>query len=482
LNLNGKFKNKIKQIDVQKISLSDAKLRLSPAKEVVRNPKLFNKLFANITGLKIDSLEKKDERILNSDDMNIWVEEYSKDFAGNLYTIFFKNLGISTGKNKIYSTGLELNPRLPREEYGEIKKKENSLSYLKLSDVEVLDFDIKSFIEKGDLIAKSAEIENLQFHTYKNNRYPSDSILKVALPLKNLMNYQKLIRIDSINFKDAYLGHEILGQDAHENGFVDFTRINGGIYNFTNSREAILGKQNTTMVASGYFMDKSLFTASFHFPLDSKYGEYYYGGELDTFEMQELNPILENLAFISVTDGIVHHLKFEVSANEDYAEGKLKMLYKDLKIELLNKKRTDSIETEKRELFSMVANSILRNSNPKHKNGFIKEGRIYFERNVFKPVFNYWILSVLSGIKSTLGFKSKELKERLKIEKSTEKYSSRKIKKTARFDRKNEKAQQKQIDKEIKQELKKRKRSGNRIKNNKNQEKIQAKSLPMNNN
>ena len=144
-----------------------------------------------------------------------------------------------------------------------------------------------------------------------------------------------------------------------------------------------------------------------------------------------------------------------------------------MKIDLLNKKKTDSLQVEKRGLFSMVANSIIENSNPKRKGGFVREGRVYFERNIYKSVFNFWTLSVLSGIKSTLGFKSKQLKERLKLEKITEKFVQRSSKIKAKKYRKKEKILNKQIEKEIKQEQRHRKKEGRR------ERKSQAKNLPL---
>ncbi len=89
------------------------------------------------------------------------------------------------------------------------------------------------------------------------------------------------------------------------------------------------------------------------------------------------------------------------------------MFYKKLKLDLINKKKSDSLKVEKRGLFSMVANSIVRNRNRRLK----PKRAIYFERNIYKSIFNYWALSVLNGVKNSLGFKSKDLKLRLKQEK-----------------------------------------------------------------
>lgn len=134
------------------------------------------------------------------------------------------------------------------------------------------------------------------------------------------------------------------------------------------------------------------------------------------------------------------------------------MIYDDLKLGLLSKKKSDSLVVERRGLFSMVANSIVRDKNPRRKAIGPKKGRVYFERNPYRSVFNYWTFSLLSGMQSTLGFKSKQLKERLKIEKDTGKFNKQYRKKKYKITKKSQKVIDKQIDQELKDERKNRKK------------------------
>ena len=147
-------------------------------------------------------------------------------------------------------------------------------------------------------------------------------------------------------------------------------------------------------------------------------------------------------------------MNFNISANEDYAEGKMKFGYNNLKFDIRNKKKTDSLIVAKRGLVSMAANSIVKDNNPRRKHGRLQEGRIYFERDIYHSIFHYWTLSAVSGIQSTMGFKSKQLKERLKLEKLSEKYNRISAKKKSKVKRKEKKKQHKEINKELNRELK----------------------------
>ncbi|MDF1547730.1 MAG: hypothetical protein P1P88_07895, partial [Bacteroidales bacterium] len=458
LNLYDKINKHFKALNIKNIDINNASILHSNRESF--NPKNTNyaNIHVNISGLMVDSLHQQTENLLNAEDISVQMDDYDLNFSDSLYKLNIKEFGFSTGRKSFFANLINLNPTKGREEYAKLRQKEISLNYLKTKSLTASGVDFQKLIDQRQFLIKNIDINNIQFHTYKNKQYPLDSVLKIPLPLQYVLRAKDLIKIDTIKLHNAYLGHEILGKNALENGFIDFTNIDAEIINLTNDEKSIEKKEETVVKASGYFMDQSLLTTSFHFPLDSKSGEYYYGGTLDTLDMKSVNPLLENLVFISLNDGIVKNINFSISANDDYAEGKLKMIYDDLKIDLISKKKSDSLVIEKRGLFSMVANSIIKDSNPKRKGGFTKEGRVYFERNPYKSVFNYWTFSLLSGMRSTLGFKSKQLKERLKLEKGSEKYAKKFNRKSNRINKRKVHTIENQIQKELKDEEKNRKK------------------------
>jgi len=458
LNLYEKIKKNLNAIYLKEINLDSASVSISKPGPLKIETNVFNEIYANISNFLVDSLNQNSTRIFNSDDISGGIKNYGLDFSDSLYHLHIKDMGFSTKANSFFAKSITMNPNFERDEYAKKRQKETNLSYVKSKGLTANGINFIDLIDKKQLKATNIDFFDIQFQSYKNKQYPSDSVIKVSLPLEYLFRSKNFIKIDTINIHDSYLGYEMLGANALEPGIMDFTRINAVIINLTNDIKSIANNEVTVMKASGYLLDKSLLNASLHFPLDSKYGEYVYGGSLDSIDMDELNPLLENLYFVSIKDGRVNNINFTITANEDYAVGKLRMDYKDLKIELISKKKSDSLVVENRGLFSMVANSIVRDSNPKRKFGTFKEGRIYFERNIYKPVFNYWSLAPLSGVKSTLGFKSKQFKERLKIEKGSKKFEKKYERKADRIDKKTRKNFEKQIQKELKDEDRNRKK------------------------
>ena len=71
-------------------------------------------------------------------------------------------------------------------------------------------------------------------------------------------------------------------------------------------------------------------------------------------------------------------------------------------------------------LLSELVNLLLADNNP-NDDGKMKQGVIYFERDTTKGFFNFVWKSVLSGIKSSVGFNSKTQKEMIKQRKNLKK-------------------------------------------------------------
>ncbi len=342
-----------------------------------------------------------------------------------------------------------MNPTIERDVLAQKAQKEIKLIYLNVNELVADKFNFKSFLSDEKIIAEQVSINDFKLHSFKNKHFPLDSVLKIALPVDYMINAKNYIKIDTLAINNSYIGIELLGANSSETGYFDITRLNGTVTGISNDKKLIDNGLTMKIKADGLIMDEGLLTASFRFPLNSKYGEYFYGGKLNSMQMKSFNPLLENLFFVSLREGLIDSMNFNISANEDYAEGKMKFSYNNLKFDIRNKKKSDSLIVARRGLVSMAANSIIKDNNPRRNGGRIKEGRIYYERDVYHPIFHYWTLSALSGIQSTMGFKSKQLKERLKLEKLTKKHKKISAKKKSKIKRKEKKKHQKEINEEL---------------------------------
>ena len=86
--------------------------------------------------------------------------------------------------------------------------------------------------------------------------------------------------------------------------------------------------------------------------------------------------------------------------------GKMRMYYKGLTAQYLNKGNAED-KTLKTRLINFAANNLILKS--KNQKGF---GKVYAERKLEKNIFNYWIKMVLSGVISSTGVRSNKKQDK----------------------------------------------------------------------
>jgi len=120
-------------------------------------------------------------------------------------------------------------------------------------------------------------------------------------------------------------------------------------------------------------------------------------------------------AFVKIQSGRLDRMKFNVVANDSFAYGRLHFNYHALKIEVLEK-NVEEGKDNRRAMLSLLANGLIHSSNPRFEGTPSRVGQIYYPRNKEKQIFNYWVMSLISGVKSTMGFGSKQANKILKDE------------------------------------------------------------------
>jgi hypothetical protein len=94
-------------------------------------------------------------------------------------------------------------------------------------------------------------------------------------------------------------------------------------------------------------------------------------------------------------------LHFNFEGTDSTSDGKVLLLYEDLKISLL-KKDKDEGKLDKKSLVSLFANLIIKNSN---KAEDPRAAEVHFNRILNKSFFNLIWKSIFTGVKQTVGMK-----------------------------------------------------------------------------
>ncbi len=250
--------------------------------------------------------------------------------------------------------------------------------------------------QDSSFVASSIEIVSAEVLSFRDKRMPFKETKNKPLPMALLKKLPIGVEIDTIKIKDAKITYEEFPPEGFQSGKVTFENLNGTLTNLSN-RIYYNKPKNAILEASTRIMGKGLLKASFLLPIDDNQ-VYRATGKVSGMALHHLNPVLENLAFISIESGKLNEMNFNFDYTDKESYGGLTINYSDLKIKGLNKDK----KTTTNDIKSFLINTLVKNDKDKGTPVENRTGTIAFERDRKRQIFNFWWKSLLSGIKASV--------------------------------------------------------------------------------
>jgi len=155
-------------------------------------------------------------------------------------------------------------------------------------------------------------------------------------------------------------------------------------------------KNPLTLSANAFIENKIHFNLTLGFSYSKP--EFTFYGNLDKFNLPDLNPLIQAYSPAKITAGIADEITFSGTVYRTYSNGTMKFLYHDLSVALDLPKKAKW----KSSVIAFAANSVVNSSNPRTNNLPPRIVQFRAERNMNKGFINIIIKSVLSGLKETM--------------------------------------------------------------------------------
>lgn len=370
-----------------------------------------------VHGLSIDSASRQD-KFLYSDDIRLVLKDQTYPLGESFYTGGFDALRLSTKEKRITIDHPVIYPPKSRYKVGSELDHQKAVFRLDGEAIHFYGIDFPKLMNDRAIHIRKTVADSLNIFVYKDKRVPLDSSQHLPGINELLRVNEPTFYLDTVLMNNGYLLYEQTSPGNLQKSRIDITDLQVRATPFTNDSAFRAANKHVELNTSMKLEDQGTLKGYFNYATGSPKGAYSFAGSLDTFNLQALNPVLTPIAFVRIRDGQVQHAEFFVEANTNKARGKIRVRYSDLKIAFLDKSSSGEGSARKG-LTSFVANTVLRSNNPKRKWFPPKAGKIYYRREHFLPVFNFWVSSLLSGVKSTFGFESKELKKEYEKQKET---------------------------------------------------------------
>lgn len=323
----------------------------------------------------------------------------------NFYTFNIRQVNLNFQQEELTLDTMKIVPQLGKIAFGrkhgfEIDRFEGVVPFLRLSEFSF------SFIDTAWVKAGTAEVQfYLKVFRDKRLRFITK---KKFLPVAQLRRLPFALNIDSLKVTKSYAQYEEFAEGTDEAGHIFFDNLYAMLTGVNNiSREG-----NLQLAATSNLFGHGELNVHAIFPLAADKRSTL-TGSIENFSLPEINPMLVPSARMKIESGKMKKLSFQFTFNETRSDGEIELNYEDFKlVAFKDEEKTDGQELEKDGFKTFMMNAFVFRRDmdedvPEEK----RTGTIHYLRDDARSVFNFWVKSVLSGIKSAYNLDKVEAKK-----------------------------------------------------------------------
>ncbi len=258
--------------------------------------------------------------------------------------------------------------------------------------VTLKNLNLNAALNDTAFIASGLWMNDFTMTVFRDKRLPFPDKPDTKLPAEMIDNLPFGLHIDSLLMQNANIRYEEHWENNDQPGAVTFNNLEAKINDISNSPDLIRGE--TIIKVACNVLNDAPFKVQFTFPNKKYPVAYRTEGRLGPMPMDPFNSLFRSSASTDINSGTIKELKFGFTYNNEHSAGNMNFEYENLKVSLF-----DAEDGDTKKIKSFLLNTfVVRDQNP-DKNGNLKQGKISFDRDKDKSIFNYWWKSVLSGIK-----------------------------------------------------------------------------------
>lgn len=304
-------------------------------------------------------------------------------------------LYINTTKRFIRTTGLQLIPQLPQSDYAELSQNHSDWTKIQTSTTIWTGIDFTAFMKERSIVIDTITIQHAEISSYKNRQIAQSQREKQLLN-QTLRHLPIALDIRCLQFGPLDVVYQELTPEGVQPGKLTVTNLTGeclGLSNRPAQNQSFL-----TIRSTGKLMGLANLQTTINFSLQDTSEQFTVNGQLGSLAMNQLNRLTEPLANLSIQNGRIDTLIFNITGNKHSSAVDLKLLYNGLEIELI--KDHDGQIRQRRLLSKAINDWVVYSSNPQYGTTRIGTGTAL--RDPYKSQFNYLWKSLWPGLKSML--------------------------------------------------------------------------------
>jgi len=274
-------------------------------------------------------------------------------------------------------------------------------SYHQISTSEI---SLKNIDEKELIKNNRFHVQQLYFQKPEINIFRDRNIKRKIsssgkkLPQQIFRESGIKVEVDLIKMDMGKISYSEIAPREKRAELIYFTSVNLSLKNLSNFPEVLETGRESFISLYADLMGKSKLNAKIVIPVNNRMDAFSFSGTLERTDPRILKSYLKRNVRIRIDRGTLDHMGFAVKADRNTASGIMNLGYRNFRVTLLRKKDL----SRKSRFSSFLANTLTYKNNPTKKGGKLREGKIYFKREIKSSIFNYMWNCILSGIKSSI--------------------------------------------------------------------------------
>ena len=355
--------------------------------------------------VKIDSAAFEDKtRMMFSKDVNINIGTVTWASDDKMYNFNIGNISLTSSNNSMNVGNVTVKPSLGEDAFVKSFSYQEDRHDISMRGIRMSGVDIKKLKDEGALQAETIVIPSASFKIYRDLTMPRDKKNRVGhYPHQVLDDIGMPFSVKKIIFNDTYLEYKQKSDITREIGKVMFTDLNAVLANFTNDKKST--GQEMTAAINCRLLGQASFTTNWKFILFDQNGRFSVTGKLGSLNGLALNPLAEPFGPAHIREGQINGLDISLQGTNHTMNGTVKLLYENLKLDVLEKENDDGVlKTDRKTLTSFLANIVIKNSNPKN-NEAPRVANVSMTRDSNRSMLWLCWKTIFKGIQETVGVK-----------------------------------------------------------------------------
>ncbi|MBC7423761.1 MAG: hypothetical protein H7334_09940, partial [Ferruginibacter sp.] len=337
------------------------------------------------------------DELINNANWELTASGFSFLTKEKMYKFIATGIQINNKIGTVKIKQIALKPLYSEEKFIKIMNIQKDRYDLNFNNINLKGVNFKKLVNKGILEIEDASLQPV-IKISNDRTMPAGKPTIALYPQQSIQAFKFPFYVKATHVINGGVFYTERGADSKMKGSPTFTQINANISNLTNLPDKIKANSILDMKASALFLDAAKLSTEWQLPLNPLDTVFKVKGEMGAInDATVLNKITEPLGMVSIKSGKINSLVFDLICDNNKGRGTSTLLYNDLKIQVLKVKND---ELKKRGLLTFLANTLIKNDNPRNNNIYVSD--IDIKRDIYSSFFSLLLQCILDGANKTV--------------------------------------------------------------------------------